>query len=289
MRRARLGPMSTQTSKIPAAEAATAVSAIANLLEPVRRSLLFWGEIANFLLQAILGLRMVHKRLPIIIQQIDFIGIQSLTILTFSGIFIGAVMAFQTYVALHFFGMESFLGASVGMALSRELAPVFAGIMVAGRAGAAIAAEIATMRVTEQIDALDALGTDPYDYLITPRIIAGTFSLPLLFGYFLLVGCLAGHFVGVVVLDADGGVYWDRLAWAVDVNDIYQGGVKALIFGFFLSLMGCFYGFTSGSNAQSVGIATNRAVVITSLLILFSDYVLTAYLPYDPSNLIYEF
>ena len=160
--------------------------------------------------------------------------------------------------------------------------------MVAGRAGAAIAAEIATMRVTEQIDALDALGTDPYDYLITPRLIAGVFSLPLLYGYFLLVGCLAGYFVGVVILDADGSIFWYRLAWAVDINDIFQGSIKAAIFGFFLSLMGCFYGFNANNNAQGVGIATNRAVVITSLLILFSDYVLTAYLPYDPSNLIYN-
>lgn len=288
MRRARLSSMNSSTVKNPASVGGNTLGLFGGLFKPVQRNLRFWGEIADFLWQALKGLKMAHRRLPLIVQQIDFIGIQSLTILTFSGIFIGAVMAFQTYVALHFFGMESFLGASVGMALSRELAPVFAGIMVAGRAGAAIAAEIATMRVTEQIDALDALGTDPYDYLITPRLIAGVFSLPLLYGYFLLVGCLAGHFVGVVVLDADGGVYWDRLAWAVDVNDIFQGSVKATIFGFFLSLMGCFYGFNAGNNAQSVGIATNRAVVITSLLILFSDYVLTAYLPYDPSNLIYE-
>ncbi len=288
MQRARLSSMNTNTANTPASGVDRGLGFFMTLFGPLTSTFHFWGQITHFLIQTLKGLAMTHRRLPLIVQQIDFIGIQSLTILTFSGIFIGAVMAFQTYVALHFFGMESFLGASVGMALSRELAPVFAGIMVAGRAGAAIAAEIATMRVTEQIDALDALGTDPYDYLITPRLIAGVFSLPLLYGYFLLVGCLAGHFVGVVVLDADGGVYWDRLAWAVDVNDIYQGSVKAAIFGFFLSLMGCFYGFNAGNSAQSVGIATNRAVVITSLLILFSDYVLTAYLPYDPSNLIYE-
>lgn len=258
------------------------------LLRPFFEQMEFLGQLTQFLIESIRGLGKIHRRLHLLVQQIDFIGIQSLTILTFSAIFIGAVMAFQTYMALHYFGMDSFLGSSVGLALARELAPVFAGIMVAGRAGAAIAAEIATMRVTEQIDAMDALGTDPHDYLMTPRILAGFVSLPLLYGYFLLVGCLAGYFIGVVVLDADGGVYWDQLSWAVDMNDVFQGAVKSSIFGFFLSLMGCFYGYTAGNNAQSVGVATNRAVVISSLLILFSDYVLTAYLPYDPSNLIFQ-
>ena len=258
------------------------------LLRPLFLRLEFLGRVMNFFINTLRGLGDLHKRGGILVQQIDFIGIQSLTVLTFSAIFIGAVIAFQTYVALHYFGMESFLGSSVGLALSRELAPVFAGIMVAGRAGAAIAAEVATMRVTEQIDAMDALGTDPYGYLITPRVIAGVFSLPLLFGYFLLVGTIAGYFISVVVLNTDGGVYWERLAWAVDVNDIMQGAIKASIFGFFLTLMGCFYGYNAGNNAQAVGIATNKAVVISSLLILFSDYVLTAYLPYDPSNLYFQ-
>ena len=257
-------------------------------LRSLGESLEYLGQFTKFLINSIRGLRMTHRRLPILVQQIDFIGIQSLTIITFSAIFIGAVMAFQTYVALHYFGMESFLGASVGIALSRELAPVFAGIMVAGRAGAAIAAEIASMRVTEQLDAMDALGTDPHDYLMTPRILSGIITLPLLYGYFLLVGCLAGYFIGVVVLNADGGVYWDQLSWAVDFNDIFQGAIKAAIFGFFLTTMGCFYGYTAGSNAQAVGVATNKAVVTSCLLILFSDYVATAYLPYDPSNLIFN-
>ena len=257
------------------------------LVRHIVEQLEFLGQLNQFIIESALGIRKIHRRLPLLVQAIDFVGIQSLTILTFSAIFIGAVMAFQTYVALHYFGMESFLGASVGIALSRELAPVFAGIMVAGRAGAAIAAEIATMRVTEQLDAMDALGTDPHDYLMTPRILAGLISMPLLYGYFLLVGCLAGYFIGVTVLGADGGIYWDQLSWAVDFNDIFQGAIKASIFGFFLTLMGCFYGYTAGNNAQAVGVATNKAVVISSLLILFSDYVLTAFLPYDPSNLTY--
>lgn len=245
----------------------------------------FLGEVARFALRSFRGLKKLPRRWWLLVDQIDFIGIQSLTVLTFSAIFIGAVMAFQTYVALKYFGMESFLGPSVGMALSRELAPVFAGIMVTGRAGAAIAAELATMRVTEQIDAMEALGTDPHDYLVMPRVLAGTLSLPLLYGYFLLVGCISGYFIGVVVLNADGAIFWDQLAWAVDFNDIFQGSIKSAFFGFVLTFVGCFYGYSAGNNAQAVGIATNRAVVISSLIILFSDYVLTAYLPYDPSNL----
>ena len=155
--------------------------------------------------------------------------------------------------------------------------------MVAGRAGAAIAAELASMRVTEQIDAMDALGTNPYDYLVSPRVLAGTISVPILCGYFILVSCFAGYFITTTVLHTDGAVYWRQLSWTVDFNDVWQGLAKATIFGFFLSLFGCFYGYHAGNSAESVGQATNRAVVSTCLFILFSDYVLTAYLPYDAS------
>lgn len=246
----------------------------------------FLGKLSIFIWNSIAGLRKFHRRLPIFFYQFDFIGVQSFTVVTFSAVFIGSVMAFQTYVALHYFGMDSFLGSSVGIVLMRELAPVFCGIMVAGRAGAAIAAEIATMRVTEQIDAMEALGTDPHDYLMTPRILAGTLALPLLCIYFTVIGCAAGWFIATVVLNTDGAIYWQQLSWAVDFTDVWQGLTKALIFGFFLSVLGCFYGYHAQSNAEGVGVATNRAVVTTALWILFSDYVLTAYLPYDPSHLI---
>ena len=230
-----------------------------------------------------MGIRKIHRRMDLFFHHFDFIGVQSLVVVTFSAIFIGSVLAFQTYVALHYFGFDSFLGPSVGMALMRELAPVFCGIMVSGRAGAAIAAEIATMRVTEQIDAMEALGTDPFDYLMFPRILAGTLVLPLLCIYFTIVGCIAGYFIAAVVLDTDGAVYWEQLSWAVDFNDVWQGLVKATIFGFFLSVLGCFYGYNAENNAEGVGVATNKAVVTTALWILFSDYIMTAYLPYDPS------
>lgn len=245
----------------------------------------FLGKLSSFIWSSVIGMKQTHRRLPLFFQQFDFIGVQSLLVVTFSAIFIGAVLAFQGYVALHLFGMESYLGSSVGIALMRELAPVFCGIMVAGRAGAAIAAEIATMRVTEQIDAMEALGTDPFDYLVSPRILAGTLSLPLLCIYFTLIGCAAGWFIATVVLDTDGAVYWYQLSWAVDFTDVYQGLFKAGMFGFFLSLLGCYYGYYAEHNAEGVGVATNRAVVTTALWILFSDYVMTAYLPYDASHL----
>ncbi len=254
----------------------------------LKKKLNLLGEITDFAVQSFYGLRKIHKRFGIFIAQVDFIGFQSLSIITWSACFIGAVMAFQSFVVLSRFGMEGFLGTSVGLALSRELAPVVGSIMVAGRAGAAIAAEIATMRVTEQLDAMEALGTEPHNYLVTPRILAGVVSMPLLYGYFLFVGCVSGYFIGTGILGVDGAVYWDSLAWGVDVNDIWQGGVKAAIFGFFLSFMGCFYGYFAGNSAQGVGVATNKAVVVSCLLILFSDYILTAFLPYDPSNLYYQ-
>ena len=245
----------------------------------------FLGKLSTFIWNSVAGLSHFHRRLPLIYQQFDFIGAQSLLVVSFSAVFIGSVVAFQTFVALHLFGMESFLGSSVGIAMMRELAPVFCGIMVAARAGAAIAAEIATMRVTEQIEAMEALGTDPFNYLMMPRIVAGTFALPLLCIYFTIIGCAAGYFIATVVHDTDGAVYTQQLAWAVDFTDVWQGLTKAMIFGFFLSVLGCFYGYHADNNAEGVGVATNRAVVTSSLWILFSDYILTAYLPYDPSNL----
>ncbi len=259
---------------------------LTSMLSSAISPITFLGKLSIFIWNSVLGLSQFHRRIPIFFQQFDFIGVQSLLVVTFSAIFIGSVLAFQTYVALHHFGMDSFLGSSVGMALMRELAPVFCGIMVSGRAGAAIAAEIATMRVTEQIDAMEALGTDPHDYLIAPRIVAGTLALPLLCIYFTLIGCIAGYLIASVILGTDGAVYWQQLAWAVDFNDVWQGLMKALIFGFFLTTLGCFYGYHAENNAEGVGVATNRAVVTSALWILFSDYVLTAYLPYDPSNFI---
>lgn len=248
----------------------------------------FLGIFSIFMMNSIIGLRMIHRRIGIFFHQFDFIGVQSILVVSFSALFIGSVISFQTYTALHFFGMDSFLGSSVGMAIVRELAPVFCGIMVAGRAGAAMAAELATMRVTEQIDAMESLGTDPHDYLVAPRILAGTIALPILCGYFILIACISGYFISAVVLNTDGAVYWQQLAWAVDFNDVWQGLTKATIFGFFLSALGCFYGYNAGNNAESVGIATNKAVVTSTLLILFSDYILTAYLPYDPSNILFK-
>jgi phospholipid/cholesterol/gamma-HCH transport system permease protein len=247
----------------------------------------FLGKLSVFIWNALLGMKNFHRRIPLFLQAFDFIGVQSLMVTSFSGIFIGAVLAFQGYTALHIFGMESFIGPAVGIALVREMAPVFCGIMVAGRAGAAMAAELATMRVTEQIDAMEALGTDPYDYLIMPRILAGTLSLPILAIYTTVIGCISGYFISSGLLGVDGSVYWEQLAWAVDFNDVWQGLTKTMIFGFFLSTLGCFYGYYADNNAEGVGVATNRAVVTTALWILFSDYVLTAYLPYDPSNLFF--
>lgn len=256
------------------------------MLSIATRPISFLGVFTIFMWNSIRGLRRIHRRIPLFLYQMDFIGVQSFVIVAFSAIFIGSVLAFQTYVALHHFGMDGFLGSSVGIALARELAPVFCGIMVAGRAGAAIAAELASMRVSEQIDAMEALGTDPYDYLVAPRILAGTVVMPLLCGFFILIGCTAGWAIARFVLDTDGAVYWQQLWWSVDFNDVWQGLLKATIFGFFLSVLGCFYGYNAGNSAESVGVATNKAVVTTCLLILFSDYIMTAYLPYDPSNLI---
>jgi phospholipid/cholesterol/gamma-HCH transport system permease protein len=186
------------------------------------------------------------------------------------------VLALQTYYAFRLFSAESLVGATVALSMTRELGPVITALMVTGRAGSAIAAEIGTMRVTEQVDALTVMAINPVQYLAVPRIIAGLVMLPLLTVLSDFVGMVGGYLVGVKLLGINAAIFMNKVYELVALEDIYNGLIKAAVFGVILTLVGCYKGFTTTGGAEGVGRATTQSVVLSSVLILASDYVLTA-------------
>ncbi len=185
------------------------------------------------------------------------------------------VLALQSYTGFARFSAEGAVATVVVLSMTRELAPVFAGLMVAGRIGAAMAAEIGTMRVTEQIDALTTLSTDPMRYLVAPRLIAGVTMLPLLVIVGDIVGVFGGYIIGVYKLGFNPATYLKNTFDFLEFQDVFSGLVKAAAFGFIITLMGCYQGYNSKGGAQGVGAATTNAVVSASILILIFNYLIT--------------
>jgi phospholipid/cholesterol/gamma-HCH transport system permease protein len=210
-----------------------------------------------------------------ILAQILEIGYYSLPVVGLTAIFTGMVLALQSYTGFARFSAESAIPNVVVVSLTRELGPVLASLMVAGRVGAAIAAEIGTMRVTEQIDALSTLSTDPFKYLVAPRLIAGIVTLPILVLLADIIGVLGGYLVGTYKLDFNDVAYLRNTMDFLQFMDVFSGLVKAAVFGFLITLMGCYHGYTSKGGAQGVGMATTNAVVSASILIFTFNYFLT--------------
>jgi phospholipid/cholesterol/gamma-HCH transport system permease protein len=207
-------------------------------------------------------------------QMID-IGYYSLPVVGLTAIFSGMVLALQSYTGFARFNAESAVANVVVLSMTRELGPVLASLMVAGRIGASMAAEIGTMRVTEQVDALTTLSTNPYKYLIAPRLIAGVLMLPLLVLIADIIGVFGGYLVGVFKLGFNPNVYISNTIDFLEPLDVISGLVKAAAFGFIITLMGCYNGFHSKGGAQGVGSATTNAVVSSSILILIFNYIIT--------------
>jgi len=206
--------------------------------------------------------------------------VSSLAVVTVAAIFMGAVLGYQLYVPFHMFGAESLLGASVGVALFRELGPVMAAFMVVGRAGASMASELASMRISEQIDALEVMAIDPIEYLVTPRIAAGVLVMPLLAILFCLIASYSAAWVACDIMGLDRQIYWTQYIKSVDPIEIIHCVAKGATFGLALTWVACFCGFRAQGGAKSVGLATRNTVVASLLLILFSDYILTSVLPF---------
>jgi len=221
-----------------------------------------------------------HRPFPmrLTIEQMEEVGVQSMPVVLVTAIFTGAVLALQTYSGFKRFGAEGLVGTVVALSMTRELGPVLASIMVAGRVGSAMAAELGTMRVTEQIDALVTLATDPVRYLVVPRFLAGLIMLPFLVIFADIVGIFGGYIVAVSVLGTSSTTYINRTLKYLEFSDVAVGLVKAGVFGMIIALVGCYMGFYTEGGAEGVGRATTRAVVGASILILISNYFLTALL-----------
>jgi len=213
--------------------------------------------------------------IPELVKQMVRVGVDSIPVVFLTGLFTGMVIALQTYTGFARFHAESFVGSVVALSVTRELAPVLAALMVTGRVGSAMAAELGTMRVTEQIDALVALATEPVQYLVVPRVVAATVMLPLLVVMADAVGIGGGYVVAVDLLGANPVTYVHNSFQFLEMNDLSSGIVKAAFFGLIFSLIGCQKGYYTEGGAEGVGIATTRAVVAGSLAILIADFFLT--------------
>ncbi len=211
----------------------------------------------------------------LILRQMIEIGYYSLPVVGLTAIFTGMVLALQSYTGFSRLSAESAIPNIVVISMTRELGPVLAGLMVAGRVGAAIAAEIGTMRVTEQIDALTTLSTNPFKYLVAPRLIAGTTMLPILVLVADIIGVFGGYLVSVHKLGFNPTRYLSNTYEFFEVMDVVSGVVKAGVFGFLIAMMGCYHGYNSRGGAQGVGTATTNAVVSASILILTANYLVT--------------
>jgi phospholipid/cholesterol/gamma-HCH transport system permease protein len=215
-------------------------------------------------------------RVRLIFQQLEFVGVGSLFIILLTGIFTGAVFTLQSVSAFAKFSAQSLVGATVTLALTRELAPVLTSLMVTGRVGSAMATELGTMRVTEQIDAMEVMAIDPVSYLVVPRVIAGAVMVPVLTMIFDFVGVVGSYLVGVLYNGIDEGAFLSRIQRWLEPADIFQGLIKAFVYGIVITLVGCYKGFNAGGGARGVGQATTDAVVIGSISIFILNYFLTA-------------
>jgi phospholipid/cholesterol/gamma-HCH transport system permease protein len=208
-------------------------------------------------------------------RQILLIGVSSIPIILLTAVFTGMVLALQTAYGLHRFGAKNYVGNLVGLALARELGPVLTAVMVCGRVGAGIAAEIASMVVTEQVDAIRALGGDPIRRLVTPRIVAGTLSMPLLAGLAVITGILGGAAVAVLELGITGHQYYRSYLYAVQIRDVTDGLIKSCGFGLIVSSIACFKGLRCRGGTEGVGLTTTAAVVTGSLMVFISNFFFT--------------
>jgi phospholipid/cholesterol/gamma-HCH transport system permease protein len=236
------------------------------------------GRMGLFLSQTFIYASTPPLKITQLLKQIHFIGFQSLLVIFLTGTFTGMVLGLQGYYTLNRFGSSALLGPMVALALIRELGPVLSALMVTGRAGSAMTAEIGIMRISEQVDALKLMGLNPFRYLVVPKLLAGIISLPLLTAIFDAVGIFGGYLVGGKLLGVSKGIYFGEMTNYVDMKDILGGIYKSLTFGVLISWVCCYKGYFTGHGAEGVSRATTQAVVLSSVLILVWDYFMTSLL-----------
>jgi phospholipid/cholesterol/gamma-HCH transport system permease protein len=233
------------------------------------------GEMLTMLGKATLWAIRPPFRVGLTLQAMEFIGFGSISIITLVSVFVGGVFGLQTVDAMSKFQAEGYVGSAVALVLSREIAPVLTALMVAGRAGSAMATELGSMRITEQIDALSALAVNPIQYLVVPRLLASTIMLPLLTMLFNVMGMVGGYIFAVIIKGVDPGIFIHNVRWYTDITDVVGGLVKSAFFGLTVALIGCHQGYNASGGAKGVGIATMRAVVISYVAVLVLDFLLT--------------
>lgn len=237
-----------------------------------------WGRSWVFLFRTFGAIIKPPFRFHLLLYQLMQIGAKSTLVIALIGLFTGAVLAVQGVYTLSKFGATAFTGSAVALSLIRELGPVLTALMVIGRAGSAITAEIGIMKITEQIDALRSMAVDPMKYLMAPRVLAGFIAMPLLTAIFIAIGIFGGYVVGVGLLDLSSGTFISEMESAVTSTDIYSGFIKALVFGLIFGWVSCYKGYTCGFGAVGVNRATTQSVVTASVAVLVVDYFLTSIL-----------
>lgn len=246
-----------------------------------RKTTLFFedvGGISILIKNIILGLPGSFKRFHLIVEQMLYMGVNSLPLILVTSIFTGGVASVQAAYMFSDYVPMRYLGTAVGKSVIMELGPVLTALVVAGRVGASIAAELGTMKVTEQIDALETLALDPVKYLVTPRFISGIIMLPVLTIFSDFIAILGGLLVSVVFLNVSSYTFLNGLKLFFHMRDLWAGLLKAFVFGGIISLVGCYQGFKTEGGAEGVGRSTTRAVVIASVMILITDYILASFL-----------
>ncbi|MBI5516772.1 MAG: ABC transporter permease [Deltaproteobacteria bacterium] len=248
------------------------------MFAPATDALTEIGTLADLAGRSLLWAFRPPYRGQVFLAQLEFVGVQSVFLVGLVGLFTGMVFAVQTVYGFRRFGAENLVGGVVALSLSREMAPVLTAIMVAARAGSGMAAELGNMRSSEQIDALETMAVSPIQYLLVPRIVAGTVMVPVLALLFFLVGVGGAWIVGVQGLALDPGVFADKIRTLLKPDDLLQGLIKAVVFGFAVSLIACRHGFYASGGAVGVGQATTRAVVWAVVGVFVLDYALTTVL-----------
>ncbi len=246
------------------------------LVKPMTDTLAGFGRITWFLLRLLAQVPRALLRPGLVIYQIYNAGALSLVIIMTCGLFVGMVLGLQGYDLLERFGSESALGSGAALALIKELGPVIASLLFAGRAGTALASEIGLMRATDQLVAMEIMAVDPFRRVVAPRFLGGVIALPLLTMIFIAIGIFGVQLIGVQQLGVDQGTFWSQMRGSVDVEDVMQGLIKGCVFGVACSLIAVYEGYTAEPTAEGVGRATTRTVVNSAVMTLILDYMITA-------------
>ncbi|MCS7280013.1 MAG: ABC transporter permease [Desulfobacterota bacterium] len=249
-----------------------------SILDPLKRFIQELGLAGMMFFQCVVLTFTRPFKFDYLLKQMEFVGVKSVPVVLLTGTFTGMVLALQTYYGFSKFGAEGLIGITIALSMTRELGPVLTGLMVAGRAGSAMAAEIGTMRVTEQIDALLVMALNPVKYLVVPRVLASFAMLPVLTIIADFLGISGGYIVAVKLLGVDESAFLNRIYRYLEFQDIYVGLVKSACFGVIFSVVACYKGFYTKGGAEGVGRATTEAVVVSCVTILIADYILTSLL-----------